>query len=307
LQSTIGRLDAMLLLDVLVERPGRPRTTLIDEIEAVRNRLEQARAARDRIAQGAREAMDRGRLTTALYEVERAVDRFGHEPVDGGPGLAERFGQGKRRRQGGEDARAEHRRRARDYAEAAVDPSVPTGKRMHLLQEREHVLSFLCTNLAPERAEPYARDLQAVHVDQVREAAAEGETLLKAARGARERHEVAQRTFAALQRAAPDLHAGGAAIEEVRRLLRRWQEEAEASHPAAPARRSAARRGQRLLAWSTAVVILGVATVVGWRLAGERDTGPLAAVRLRSEEHTSELQSRENLVCRLLLEKKNQS
>src|SRR5690606_41037509 len=29
-------------------------------------------------------------------------------------------------------------------------------------------------------------------------------------------------------------------------------------------------------------------------------------VSLRSEEHTSELQSRENLVCRLLLEKKNQ-
>src|SRR5690606_41914725 len=28
---------------------------------------------------------------------------------------------------------------------------------------------------------------------------------------------------------------------------------------------------------------------------------------LRSEEHTSELQSRENLVCRLLLEKKNRS
>src|SRR5690606_39546919 len=27
---------------------------------------------------------------------------------------------------------------------------------------------------------------------------------------------------------------------------------------------------------------------------------------MRSEEHTSELQSRENLVCRLLLEKKNQ-
>src|SRR3712207_8321659 len=40
-------------------------------------------------------------------------------------------------------------------------------------------------------------------------------------------------------------------------------------------------------------------------------TGPLAAVRgkdqvreLRSEEHTSELQSRQYLVCRLLLEKK---
>src|SRR5690606_42107856 len=30
-----------------------------------------------------------------------------------------------------------------------------------------------------------------------------------------------------------------------------------------------------------------------------------AQARVRSEEHTSELQSRENLVCRLLLEKKN--
>src|SRR5690606_41160765 len=31
----------------------------------------------------------------------------------------------------------------------------------------------------------------------------------------------------------------------------------------------------------------------------------VAADEVRSEEHTSELQSRENLVCRLLLEKKN--
>src|SRR5690606_42067177 len=32
---------------------------------------------------------------------------------------------------------------------------------------------------------------------------------------------------------------------------------------------------------------------------------PLPLEQRRSEEHTSELQSRENLVCRLLLEKKN--
>src|SRR5690606_41269205 len=37
------------------------------------------------------------------------------------------------------------------------------------------------------------------------------------------------------------------------------------------------------------------------RLFGE----PLYITCARSEEHTSELQSRENLVCRLLLEKKN--
>src|SRR3712207_7393942 len=33
--------------------------------------------------------------------------------------------------------------------------------------------------------------------------------------------------------------------------------------------------------------------------------GPAHAVRMGSEEHTSELQSRQYLVCRLLLEKKN--
>src|SRR3712207_7654947 len=65
-----------------------------------------------------------------------------------------------------------------------------------------------------------------------------------------------------------------------------------------------------LLAVGPALVRLGVAVEVGV-LARERDDqqGRAAhagepAVR-RSEEHTSELQSRQYLVCRLLLEKKN--
>src|SRR5690606_42049409 len=37
----------------------------------------------------------------------------------------------------------------------------------------------------------------------------------------------------------------------------------------------------------------------------DMDVIPDVLKRARSEEHTSELQSRENLVCRLLLEKKN--
>src|SRR5690606_41124410 len=39
------------------------------------------------------------------------------------------------------------------------------------------------------------------------------------------------------------------------------------------------------------------------RSLGNTDLRQLPAERIRSEEHTSELQSRENLVCRLLLEK----
>src|SRR3989442_11138936 len=39
---------------------------------------------------------------------------------------------------------------------------------------------------------------------------------------------------------------------------------------------------------------------------GERGTSPCGPSSTRSEEHTSELQSRPHLVCRLLLEKKKQ-
>src|SRR2546430_3188456 len=48
---------------------------------------------------------------------------------------------------------------------------------------------------------------------------------------------------------------------------------------------------------------------VGWELSvisspSETKTGERSPRYLRSEEHTSELQSQSNLVCRLLLEKK---
>src|SRR5438270_2317873 len=46
----------------------------------------------------------------------------------------------------------------------------------------------------------------------------------------------------------------------------------------------------------------GRKTVGRWRPA--RSVSPLSASAARSEEHTSELQSQSNLVCRLLLEKK---
>src|SRR2546428_8150796 len=53
---------------------------------------------------------------------------------------------------------------------------------------------------------------------------------------------------------------------------------------------------------------------LGDKLAAQKQWEPLAAVaehaleiEHRSEEHTSELQSRSDLVCRLLLEKKNKN
>src|SRR5690606_40021616 len=60
-----------------------------------------------------------------------------------------------------------------------------------------------------------------------------------------------------------------------------------------------------------AAVVEGEAEMAGVLAGAALAEGGDAAVldhgrHLRSEEHTSELQSRENLVCRLLLEKKKQ-
>src|SRR5690606_41491832 len=60
----------------------------------------------------------------------------------------------------------------------------------------------------------------------------------------------------------------------------------------------------------TALLLTSAALVeAGMRLAAAARVvaGATATAAARSEEHTSELQSRENLVCRLLLEKKKEN
>src|SRR5256885_13065597 len=66
-------------------------------------------------------------------------------------------------------------------------------------------------------------------------------------------------------------------------------------------------RSPRWLGWALVVFMLLVALGVfniGWRIMRGPAVAPVAPAAGRSEEHTSELQSPCNLVCRLLLEKK---
>src|SRR5690606_40008255 len=66
------------------------------------------------------------------------------------------------------------------------------------------------------------------------------------------------------------------------------------------------------LPWISLVAVLTAVPVVARAENAPAPAGvtvgePVAPAPARSEEHTSELQSRENLVCRLLLEKKKGS
>src|SRR3712207_7685969 len=72
-----------------------------------------------------------------------------------------------------------------------------------------------------------------------------------------------------------------------------------------PLRGEEARR-ERLRVWVGGQAVAGVAELLVGVGARVRQALPAEGV-LRSEEHTSELQSRQYLVCRLLLEKKKNS
>src|SRR5690625_6422347 len=85
-----------------------------------------------------------------------------------------------------------------------------------------------------------------------------------------------------------------AAVERVA-----WQHESVVFTPEAMARMAHAREGFLRLIENPDVVVYGVTSGYGPRAALRFD-----AQQRRSEEHTSELQSRGHLVCRLLLEKK---
>src|SRR5256885_11704363 len=84
---------------------------------------------------------------------------------------------------------------------------------------------------------------------------------------------------------------------------RQAQATPEAAPTAAPHIRWRASLALALLAWGPLLIAAGI-VVVPSGMAGVRVSQTKGTLPGRSEEHTSELQSPCNLVCRLLLEKK---
>ncbi|MGA0059831.1 MAG: protein kinase domain-containing protein, partial [Planctomycetota bacterium] len=290
LTTTLARLDRMLQLDVLVDLPQRSRNELHDAMEGVRVKVEQARAERDRITRGAQEAMDRGHLTTAIYDMARAVDRFASDGTDG-VGLAEQFEEAKRRKREIEAALARNHELAARYGDLAADPTTLPAERLAVLHEREHLLSMLCGNLGPDRAKLYAEDLRGVQLDVLREQAADGARRLGATRDPHERLAIAQRTFDALQQAAPDAGFAPHEAEEARTLLREWLDRSEEAaqrlreQPTARARRTAPRRRSRAI--GLAVTAVAAAVVAGFLYLKDQGQDPMAGLRAALDQEVA--------------------
>ncbi len=170
LQNQIARLDHLRLIDALIDGARGSRAELLDELERLRSEVDQARTTRDRIASGARASMERGHLTTALYDLARAVDRYDAPPDD--------LEEARKRKNAVEDAMRENHRLAARYAELEDDPTSAMAQRVDALTQRLAVLAFLGEQVTAERATNYAQDRLDVEVRILQEQTADAERLL---------------------------------------------------------------------------------------------------------------------------------
>ena len=145
LQVSIGRLDTFRTLEVFVDRPNRPRSSLLDGIERLRLGLEQARSARDRLAEHAEHALARRHWTTGLFDMERAV--AGLTPGDDqerveAERLRERLDEARRTKQEVEAAVRRNVELQAEYAELEDDTSSTFAARLQALEQRRDTLRF---------------------------------------------------------------------------------------------------------------------------------------------------------------------
>jgi serine/threonine protein kinase len=222
LQSILNRLDTLRLLDVLVDRPDRSRAQLMDEVESIRLKVQQARNTRDRIARGAEEAMARGHWTTALYDMKRAV---GHleladtEPSPTDRQLMEKYQEVKRTKQEIEEAIRRNLELARTHATLLDQPDSSSEERLQILQNRRECLQLMVKLLKGERANPYLHDLRDVEVNIVQERTVHAELLLDESSDTGERMGIAARTLEMLQQSVK----GTKPVGRIQRLITHWQ------------------------------------------------------------------------------------
>lgn len=220
LNIALGRLDTFRMLEAFIDREDRPRTELLDGIDRLRIGLEQARSARDRLAENAEHALARGHWTTGLFDMERAVERL--NPGDEAERaeadrLRERLQAARRTKQEIETAVRRNVELSASYTALEDDALSTFESRIKTLQERRDCLMFLGLHVPNDRKDLYRKDLRAVETQLAIERAADAERRLDAEVDPVQRLRLARSTIESLGATGTSSDAG---IEQSGRLVR---------------------------------------------------------------------------------------
>jgi hypothetical protein len=174
--------DRILLIDGLVDSPRLSRTQILDRLEQLRLRIEQINDQYRRIAAGAREQMEQGRLTTALYDLERALKLSGSEgePQDNeGISLQKQLESVRVLREGIHTASRRNLELAELYETLRQQPSSLTD-RLSCLEQRAAELRFLRDNGPKVSAAHYESELEDIRLNRLEELSADADLRLEA-------------------------------------------------------------------------------------------------------------------------------
>jgi serine/threonine protein kinase len=266
LQLLLGRLDTFRLLEALIDRPMRARSQVIDRIESLRLRLEQALAARDRLARGAEQAIAKGHWTTGLFEMERAVTSIdGEDSAESYEAnkLKERLTQARKRKLEIEQNQRHNNALESRYIVLQADPKSSGTERLRTLRERRDCLQFLNVHAQQDRGRLYARDLRKLEQRIVEEQALIASASFEEASDIDERLLFAQQTMAQIDAFREEGGPSAADLEAIRALGKLWQERLATTLAAVERRAatvSARARHKRLLRRMVAVAAV---TLVG--------------------------------------------
>lgn len=227
LQGLVHRLDTLRLQDVLVDRPEGSQADLAEGLERLRLRVDQARTTRDRITRSAADALERGHITTALFDMERAQDRFAGEADETGSfsqSLATGIEEARRRKHQLEILAQRNVLLGARHATLQDDPHSLRSERIAVLAERKQALTFLLANTQTERAGGYRQDLRDVQASLLQEHSDQAEFELEALSEFDARLRLCRTTLDMLGQATTESGLGEAPLGRVQRLLERWEQ-----------------------------------------------------------------------------------
>jgi hypothetical protein len=212
------------MLEAFIDRPDRQRSDLLDGIERLRLGLEQARSARDRLAENAENALARGHWTTGLFDMERAVEGLSNKDDtehDEAERLRERLQAARRTKQEIETAVRRNVELTASYTTLEDAPLSTNEARLRTLQDRRDCLMFLSLHVPNERAELYRNDLRYVETQIVVERATNAEQRLDALDDPIQRLRLARSTADQLSATAPP--DGSSQPGRLARLQKHWR------------------------------------------------------------------------------------
>jgi hypothetical protein len=282
LQAALARLDTFRILEAFVDRPEQPRSQLQDAIEALRLRLDQARATRDRLAEGAESALARGHWTTGLFDMERAVAELNpldeHDRAEASR-LEARLADAKRRRLEVDAAVRRNVELTTRYGTLQDDPSSSFADRLQALAGRRDCLHLLTMNVVADRALLYTKDLRDVETQITLEHTALAEQQLDGTSELTERAQIIRATVDEIAAAVASAGHEAEAPGRLLRLLEHWRKLAaqcqQATERLHQERAAAAHRRHRR--WTVAAIAMLLAFGLPFVLRSWWSTDAVAA------------------------------